>query len=119
MAQQAKYWFPAALSLLLVGWGANQYVALLVHYRQDHGFSEVLVTSLLGIYVLGLVPALLLGGRASDLRGRKRLTMIAVLISIAASLALMLSHQAGSRSSPKHPGIRTRRPDPGPGVPRC
>lgn len=92
MAQKARYWFPAALSLLLVGWGANQYVALLVHYRQEHGFSEVLVTSLLGIYVLGLVPALLLGGRASDLRGRKRLTMVAVLISIAASLALMLSH---------------------------
>ncbi len=92
MVQKARYWFPAALSLLLVGWGANQYVALLVHYRQEHGFSEVLVTSLLGIYVLGLVPALLLGGRASDLRGRKRLTMVAVLISIAASLALMLSH---------------------------
>ena len=92
MAQKARYWFPAALSLLLVGWGANQYVALLVHYRQEHGFSEVLVTSLLGIYVLGLIPALLLGGRASDLRGRKRLTMVAVLISIAASLALMLSH---------------------------
>lgn len=74
---------------MMVGWGANQYVALLVHYRQEHGFSELLVTSLLGIYVLGLVPALLVGGRFSDRTGRKKLTLIAVLLSIAASLALM------------------------------
>ncbi len=50
----------------MVGWGANQFVSLLVYYRQHHGFSEVLVTSMLGIYVAGLVPALLLGGRYSD-----------------------------------------------------
>ena len=89
MSSSAKYWFPAALSLLVVGWGANQYVALLVHYKQDHGFSELLVTLLLGIYVVGLVPALLLGGRHSDRTGRKKLTIIAVFLSIAASLTLM------------------------------
>lgn len=89
MSSSVKYWFPAALSLMVVGWGANQYVALLVHYKQDHGFSELLVTSLLGIYVVGLVPALLLGGRHSDRTGRKKLTLLAVILSIAASLTLM------------------------------
>ncbi|GAA5228806.1 MFS transporter [Paeniglutamicibacter antarcticus] len=73
----------------MVGWGANQYVSLLVHYREEHGFSEVLVTSLLGVYVLSLVPALLLGGRYSDRTGRKRLAILAVVLSMAASIALM------------------------------
>lgn len=89
MSSSVKYWFPAALSLMVVGWGANQYVALLVHYKQDHGFSELLVTSLLGIYVVGLVPALLIGGRHSDRTGRKKLTVIAVILSMVASLTLM------------------------------
>lgn len=89
MSRPAKYWFPAALSLMMVGWGANQYVSLLVHYREEHGFSEVLVTSLLGVYVLSLVPALLLGGRYSDRTGRKRLAILAVVLSMAASIALM------------------------------
>ncbi|GAA1858738.1 MFS transporter [Paeniglutamicibacter psychrophenolicus] len=91
MSRPAKYWFPAALSLTMVGWGANQYVSLLVHYREEHGFSDVLVTSLLGVYVVGLVPALLLGGRYSDRTGRKRLAILAVALSMAASLALMFS----------------------------
>lgn len=82
-------WFPAALALMMVGWGANQFVSLLVFYRQEHGFSEVMVTSMLGIYVLGLVPALLAGGRHSDQAGRKRLTLHAVALSMAANVAMM------------------------------
>lgn len=73
----------------MVGWGANQFVSLLVYYRQHHGFSEVLVTSMLGIYVAGLVPALLLGGRYSDKTGRKRVTIFAVSLSMVASVAMM------------------------------
>ena len=89
MSRPARTWFPAALSLTMVGWGANQFVSLLVYYRQQHGFSEVLVTSMLGIYVAGLVPALLLGGRHSDRTGRKRVTMAAVVLSMLASVAMM------------------------------
>ncbi|MFC5129095.1 MFS transporter [Paeniglutamicibacter kerguelensis] len=89
VSRPARPWFPAALSLTMVGWGANQFVSLLVYYRQHHGFSEVLVTSMLGIYVAGLVPALLLGGRYSDRTGRKRVTIFAVSLSMAASVAMM------------------------------
>jgi hypothetical protein len=84
-----KYWLPAALSLMMVGWGANQFVSLLVFYRQEHGFSEVMVTSMLGIYVVGLVPALLWGGRYSDKAGRKPVTLFAVSLSMAANVAMM------------------------------
>ncbi len=89
MSRPAKPWFPAALSLMMVGWGANQFVSLLVFYRQERGFSEVMVTSMLGIYVLGLVPALLLGGRYSDRTGRKHITLFAVVLSMAANVAMM------------------------------
>lgn len=84
-----RAWIPAALSLMLVGWGANQFVSLLVFYRQEHGFSEVMVTSMLGIYVVGLVPALLLGGRYSDRTGRKHITLFAIGLSMAANVAMM------------------------------
>lgn len=86
---QPKHWFPAALSLMMVGWGANQFVSLLVFYRQEHGFSEVMVTSMLGIYVVGLVPALLWGGRHSDRIGRKPVTLFAVALSMTANVAMM------------------------------
>ncbi|RAX48742.1 MFS transporter [Arthrobacter sp. AQ5-05] len=89
MSRPAKPWFPAALSLMMVGWGANQFVSLLVYYRQEHGFSEIMVTSMLGVYVLGLVPALLLGGRYSDRTGRKHITLFAVALSMTANVAMM------------------------------
>lgn len=89
LSMKHKAWFPAALSLMMVGWGANQFVSLLVFYRQEHGFSEVMVTSMLGIYVIGLVPALLLGGSYSDRTGRKRITLCAVALSMVANVAMM------------------------------
>lgn len=89
MPKATKQWLPAALCLMMVGWGANQFVSLLVIYRNAHGYSEVMVTSMLGIYVAGLVPALLMGGRHSDRAGRKRVTIFAVALSMAASVAMM------------------------------
>lgn len=80
-----RAWLPAAFSLLMVGWGANQFASLLAFYRQAHGFSALTVTSILGIYVAGLIPALLLGGPYSDARGRRRVTLSALGISIVAS----------------------------------
>lgn len=85
-----RYWLPVASCLLLVGWGANQFASMLVLYQQRHGFSEIAVTSMLGIYVAGLVPALLLGGRLSDRLGRKPATMTALAMTLLGSAALIL-----------------------------
>jgi MFS family permease len=84
-----RLWLPPCLSLLMVGWGANQFASMLAFYRQEHGFSELAVTSMLGIYVAGLLPALLLGGPASDRAGRRRVAMCAVGLSVLASVAMM------------------------------
>ncbi len=84
-----RYWLPVASCLLLVGWGANQFASMLVFYQQTHGFSELAVTSMLGIYVAGLVPALLLGGRLSDRLGRKPATIAALVMTVVGSVALI------------------------------
>jgi MFS family permease len=83
-----RAWLPAAFSLLMVGWGANQFASLLALYKQDHGFSALEVTSMLGIYVAGLIPALLLGGPYSDVRGRKPVTMLALSVAIFACVVM-------------------------------
>lgn len=90
MTTSPRQWLPPALCLLLVGWGANQFASMLAFYRQEHGFSDVAVTSMLGIYVAGLLPALLLGGQLSDSLGRRRSTLVAVGLSVLASVAMML-----------------------------
>lgn len=85
-----KYWVAAALSILMVGWGANQFASLLALYRQEHGISELSVTAMLGIYVVGLVPALLKGGSLSDQRGRHGLTVFALVLTIVASVLMII-----------------------------
>lgn len=79
-----------ALVLLLVGWGGNQFTPLMLMYQADAGLSAVTVNAVLGVYVLGLVPALLAGGPASDRLGRRRVTTGAVLASLAGSAVMTL-----------------------------
>lgn len=77
----SKTWVSAALALLLVGWGANQFASLLPFYQGAYGFSQLSVNSMLGVYVAGLIPALLVGGRFSDRLGRKGASVLALLLT--------------------------------------
>jgi len=72
-----------------VGWGANQFSSLLLAYRLHRGVSESTADALFGVYALGLIPALLLTGPVSDLRGRRAIVRGAGALSIIASLALI------------------------------
>ena len=60
-------WLPVALTMFAIGWGANQFVSLLVAYREASGLSVATVDALVGAYALGLIPALLVLGPISDL----------------------------------------------------
>lgn len=91
--KQTKYWLPVALALLLVGWGANQFASMLAFYQQTFGFTRIEVTSMLGIYVGGLIPALLLGGQISDRLGRKGTSLAALAITVIASVAMIFGSQ--------------------------
>lgn len=75
--------------MVAVAWGANIYTPLLSLYRADLGQSPVTVSFILFAYVLGIIPALLIGGPLSDRFGRRPLVLPAPLIGAAGS-ALMI-----------------------------
>ncbi|MSW64178.1 MAG: MFS transporter [Actinobacteria bacterium] len=76
--------------MFAIGWGANQFVSLLVAYRRDEGLSSVDVSALVGVYALGLIPALLLLGPVSDARGRGPVLRAAAVVSVLATAVLLL-----------------------------
>jgi len=77
-----------------VGWGANQFTSLLLAYHDYRGVPVGTDQALFGVYALGLAPALLLGGPASDRWGRGRLVRPAVVVSVLATVVLMLGVQS-------------------------
>lgn len=88
-------WLRVSAALFAVAWGGNEFTPLLVMYRQIDEMSSLTVNILLGAYVLGIVPALLLGGPLSDRFGRRPLFLPAPVLAIAGSIVL-----AAGASSP-------------------
>jgi MFS family permease len=87
-------WSRAAGGLLGVGWGANQFSSLLLAYRIHRGVSTTTADALFGVYALGLIPALLLCGPASDLHGRRKIARPAVVLSVVATIILMVGRDS-------------------------
>jgi len=84
------------LALFAVAWGANQFTPLLVVYRERFGFGPAMLGALWGCYAVGLVPGLLLGGAASDARGRRPVVVPFFFLSLVATGVLI----AGAAWSP-------------------
>src|SRR4051794_7652978 len=80
--------------MFAVGWGANQFSPMLLVYHRELGLSARTQDVLFGVYALGLVPALLLGGRASDRYGRRPLVLSFCALSPLASLVLVLGRHS-------------------------
>ncbi len=89
-----RAWRPIGLVMFAVGWGANQFAPMLLVYRARLGVSAGTADALFGLYALGLIPGLLLGGRASDRLGRRRLVLGFAALSPLASLTLVLGHDS-------------------------
>lgn len=90
------WWRGPAVAVCTVGWGANQFTALLPFYRLHLGASLAVVQATFGLYAIGLVPGLLLGGPISDRHGRRVVVRAALPISFLASVVLMFgTHGAG------------------------
>jgi MFS family permease len=81
-------WLRPAIAVAAIGWGANQFAPLIVLYEQ-HGVSVAATEIMFGLYAVGLVPALMVGGRWSDRVGRHVVVMTALLLSMVASVVLM------------------------------
>jgi MFS family permease len=80
--------------MFAVGWGANQFSSMLVVYRDELDFGAGTLAALFGVYALGLVPGLLVGGPASDRFGRRPLVVTFVALSPVATALLMLFHDS-------------------------
>src|ERR1019366_8481112 len=68
--------------LFAVAWGANHFVPLLLEYRAHLALSSVELAILFGVYAVGLVPGLLLGGPLSDRRGRRAVVLPASVVAL-------------------------------------
>ncbi|MDO9456798.1 MFS transporter [Nocardioides sp.] len=89
-----KSWQRVALAMFAVGWGANQFTPVLIAYRDELGMSVQTRALLFGVYAVGLVPALLLGGAASDRWGRRAVVLPFVALSPVASVVLVVEHDS-------------------------
>ena len=93
-AARAAFWLRAAPAVFVMAWGGNHFTPLLSLYRDVGHYSELSVDLFLATYVLGLIPGLLISGPLSDRYGRKRLTVIGVILGIAASIILTVSFRS-------------------------
>ncbi|MCF8569125.1 MFS transporter [Gordonia sp. HY002] len=89
-------WPAVCLAVFAAAWGGNEFTPLLVMYRTTTDISPVVVDALLFTYVLGIVPALLIGGLLSDRYGRRPLMLPSPVIAAVGSALLA----AGSDSVP-------------------
>jgi MFS family permease len=88
--------FLAVLALLLsTGWVANHFVALMPLISDQQHLSAATLDAIFGIYALGLVPGLLIGGRVSDALGRRSVALTGSAVAVAGTVAMLLSQQSG------------------------
>jgi MFS family permease len=82
-----------AFLLFATAWGTNHFAPLLLVYRAYLHLSSTDVGVLFGVYAIGLVPGLLLGGPLSDHRGRRIVVLPSALVALAGTAVL----SAGAR----------------------
>ncbi|MFD7941405.1 MFS transporter [Streptomyces sp. NPDC059755] len=75
--------------MFTVGWGANMFASVLQVYRGN--LSGFQVNALFGAYALGLIPALLVMAKVSDRLGRRRVLLVALLLSALGSAVILFS----------------------------
>src|ERR1700728_2868555 len=86
--------FGAVLAILLVtGWVANHFVALMPTISDHQHLSRSTLDAIFGIYAWGLLPAVLIGGRASDALGRKAVALSGAATAVVGTIAMLLSQQ--------------------------
>lgn len=83
-------WLVVCGALFAVAWGGNEFTPLLVMYRQDDQMTPLVLDVLLGAYVVGIVPALILGGPLSDRCGRRPFFLPAPIVAAVGSSLLAI-----------------------------
>lgn len=93
----ARALFISVLALLLAtGWVANHFVGLMPVISEHEHLSAATLDGIFGIYALGLLPGLLIGGRTSDAWGRRPVALAGAAAAVAGTVAMLLSQHTGA-----------------------
>ncbi|OBG28831.1 MFS transporter [Mycobacterium sp. 852002-51057_SCH5723018] len=80
--------------MVSTGWVANHFVALMPLISDRQHLSATTLDAIFGIYALGLIPGLLIGGRTSDALGRQSVALAGSTTALVGTVAMLLSQQA-------------------------
>ncbi|HET9834760.1 MAG TPA: MFS transporter [Rhodanobacteraceae bacterium] len=90
---QKSMWLAAfAIGLLYVG--STILTPLYPTYRREFHFSELIVTAIYAVYVIGNLAVLFFFGRLSDQIGRRRTVMIALVLTCGSTLLFLFAGSA-------------------------
>ncbi|MGX4803642.1 MFS transporter [Bradyrhizobium guangdongense] len=76
--------------------GSTVATPLYIVYKQQLGFSQITLTLIYAVYVVGNLTALLIFGRMSDQVGRRRTAVIAIGIAIVGAFVFLFAHGIAS-----------------------
>ncbi|NYF96886.1 MFS transporter [Janibacter cremeus] len=77
-------------ALLAAGWSTNHFAALLPVLAEVAHISKPGLDAAFGLYALGLLPGLLLGGGLSDRRGRRPVVLTGLVLCAAGNVVMLL-----------------------------
>jgi MFS family permease len=87
--------FAGVLAVLLAtGWAANHFAGLLPALRDHQHLGASTLDAVFGIYAVGLLPGLLIGGRASDALGRRSVAWAGSATVLLGTVAMLLSQHS-------------------------
>lgn len=93
----ARTLFVSVLALLLAtGWAANHFVGLMPVISDRERLGAATLDAIFGIYALGLLPGLLIGGRTSDALGRRPVVLAGSAGAVVGTAAMLLSQHTGA-----------------------
>ncbi|MGQ4596392.1 MFS transporter [Nocardia sp. R6R-6] len=85
---EGRVWLRAAPAVFLLAWGGNHFTPLLNMYETLGDYASWQANLLLGLYVFGLVPGLLVAGGLSDRFGRRPILLVGTLMAVLGSVLL-------------------------------
>lgn len=87
---RARGWYLAAAGVFAVGMaGTTLPTPLYGLYREQLGFSELMVTVVFAVYALGVIATLLVAGDFSDVLGRRPMLLVALGLSILSAVCFL------------------------------
>ncbi len=76
--------------------GSTVVTPLYIMYKQAFGFSQISLTLIYAVYVIGNLCGLLLFGRLSDQVGRQPMAVAGMVLMIIGALVFLFAHGVGA-----------------------